>query len=128
MVKVVKALKDNYVPKKTHPLVLENLNKLGPMDIQRLTEAKQLTFEPSFKFLSEWTKYDKFWFIIGQINEKGQPHGISRMIFETGIIIREGQFVNGFYLSGYGRYVSMHGYYIGDWKDDRFHGQGTIYI
>ena len=29
-------------------------------------------------------------------------------------------------LSGYGRYISMHGYYIGDFKDDSYNGLGTF--
>ena len=46
------------------------------------------------------------------------------MIYLDGSFIKEGQFVNG-KLSGYGREIYPNWYYIGDWKDDNRHGQGT---
>ena len=48
------------------------------------------------------------------------------MIDNDGTSILEGQFVNGL-LSGYGRQINKFGeYYIGDYKDWRQHGQGTL--
>ena len=69
----------------------------------------------NLKFNSEWIGYDKVWFMCGQVNDLGTAHGIARMIYEDGTVIREGQFDNGF-LSGYGRCIYATGYYIGDWK------------
>ena len=28
-------------------------------------------------------------------------------------------------LLSYGRYINPHRYYVGDWKDGKYHGQGT---
>ena len=38
--------------------------------------------------------------------------------------IKEGQWCNGL-LSGYGREIWGEGFYIGDWKDNQYNGQGT---
>ena len=100
--------------------------KAGPLDILEPTKAKRMTFEPSLKLFTEWTLIkDGCSWIKGQVNAKGQPHGICRKIHKNGDEIYEGQWCNG-KLSGYGRKIGNIAYYIGDWKDGKRHGQGTI--
>ena len=89
-----------------------------------MLEYSKLAFNPSLKFLTDWIKYECY-FLVGQVNDYGKPHGICRMIDKNGLIISEGQFVNG-KLSGIGRQIWPNGYYIGDYKDGRFHGFGTF--
>ena len=46
------------------------------------------------------------------------------MISTDGYFIYEGQFVN-WKMQGYGRFIGNGYYYIGEWKDDKYHGQGS---
>ena len=74
--------------------------------------------------LKNWTKYDFFQLIIGQVNAKEQPHGICRLVDTDGFFIFEGQFMNG-ELSGSGRAIGYNAYYVGEWKEGNYHGFGT---
>lgn len=65
--------------------------------------------------------------IIGQMNDKNQAHGAALMIKTDGSLIREGSFQNG-KQQGYGRHIWSEGYFIGDFKEFRYHGQGTCVL
>ena len=101
------------------------------MDIPHLIMLKKLTYDCSINLLTNWTdskdKYGRSWFVIGQVNAIGQPHGICRMIYSVGSVIREGQFING-ELSGYGRHIGIGGYYVGDYLADKYHGSGELFF
>ena len=75
--------------------------------------------------MTQWKEYNNgnFW-LIGQVNEQGQPHGVARMISVDGKYIKEGSFVNG-KRHGFGRVIDRWSYYIGEFKDGYYHGQGT---
>ena len=92
-----------------------------------LIDSSRLQLDPNAKLIQEWTQYtDQYgdWWLIGQVNEQGQPHGVARMIRTDGWSIREGSFVNG-KQHGFGRQIWWKAYYIGEFKDDNIHGQGT---
>ena len=90
-----------------------------------LIDSSRLQLDPNAKLIQEWKKYNDYsgWWLIGQVNEQGQPHGVARMISVDGWYIREGSFVNG-KLTGFGREIDVGQYYIGEWKDNNIHGQG----
>jgi hypothetical protein len=64
-----------------------------------LIDSSRLQLDPNAKLIQEWTQYidqnGRDYWLIGQVNEQGQAHGVARMIDTTGGIIKEGSFVNG---------------------------------
>ena len=90
-----------------------------------LIDSSRLQLDPNAKLIQEWTLYSNgSWWLIGQVNEYRQPHGVARMIETDGWWIKEGSFVNG-KLTGFGRHIGWNYYYIGEFKDGKYHGQGT---
>ena len=56
-----------------------------------LIDSSRLQLDPNAKLIKEWTQYeDGSWWLIGQVNEQGQPHGVARIIQTNGERIREG--------------------------------------
>ena len=82
--------------------------------------------ERSARVVTPWEEYSTgidYW-LIGQVNEQGKPHGLARMIQREGLWIKEGQFQDG-RQAGIGRAVWDTEFYIGEFKNGRAHGQGT---
>ena len=124
----IKALSDGAYPVKLREETAANIaNAGGQWNFQNLVLEGKFLADNQIKFLTEWTLDKDGWWIRGQVNAKGQPHGICRRIRPNGWWIYEGQFVDG-QLSGYGRQIWEDGYYIGDWKDGERHGLGTLVI
>jgi hypothetical protein len=65
-----------------------------------------------------------YW-VTGQVNQLGKPHGFARIVTAGGEGVHEGQFVQG-KAEGYGRYIWRGGYYVGEWRDGKQHGRGIL--
>ena len=96
---------------------LDVIEKAGPMNLSELVSNGKLTFDPSLKILTNW-KCENQQYFIGQVNKKGQPHGICRMMLKYGGQIKEGQFFNGQRL-GFSRRILPNGYCEGEWQGDK---------
>ena len=84
-----------------------------------------MKIDENLKVVTQWIEYNDDWWLIGQVNEQGQPHGVARLIRTDTLWIFEGSFLNG-KKHGFGREMWSDRYvYIGDWKDGKWHGQGT---
>ena len=68
-------------------------------------DCSKFKIDENLRFMTKWEKYNEVYYdywLIGQVNEQGQPHGVARMITTGGLSIKEGSFVNGV-RHGFGR-------------------------
>jgi hypothetical protein len=87
--------------------------------------------DENLRVLTQWCKVypdddprSQGYLVIGQIEERGQPHGVARVISASGWDIREGQFWRG-ELHGHGKDGLVMRSYVGEYKLGSKHGQGT---
>ena len=78
---------------------------------------------------SEYLDYDSKEFITNGLFKKDSPSeaGVARVVYKDSNLIKEGQFAYG-KLNGFGRmcFNSKYAYYLGQFKDDMFHGAGKL--
>ena len=79
--------------------VINMIKNAGPFELTKLVVNAKLTFDPSLKLQSKWTKFNHWgimdWYFVGQVNDRNEPHGICKMKDERSWRVVEGQFVNG---------------------------------
>jgi len=94
---------------------IDKWKELGPISLLDIYRDKNVHFESEFSNLQygEYNYKHGLYKYVGQLNIKGQPHGLGRRISSKTNRIVEGQFKNG-ETCGYARYIWENGdYYIG---------------
>ena len=111
-----------------HKKSLENKENMGDFiyPVIKIIEEDIRNKKYNGKYINGRYIYDDSQYYVGEY-KNNIPNGKGVKYNKKGIIIYEGNFINGKF-EGYGKYISEDGFkYIGQWKNGLFHGKGTKY-
>ena len=96
----------------------------GPIQVQDWISNESIRLNPELKTVIDEEMNDKGVYT-GQVNEKGQRHGLGRWIWNGGQVVYEGTFCENKY-HGFGRFIDVYSFcYVGQFDNGLRQGKGT---